>query len=99
MRGEQLPPLTGVVGYVYAANGALLGEGNLTSFTCDLTKNGLLTANGLALTNVYMVGPQGERLIEVNGGFNLLHYNVFWEGKLLGTFAGTAESRRIGTLR
>jgi RHS repeat-associated protein len=37
-----------------------------------------------------MAGPQGERLIEVNGGFNLLHYNVFWEGKLLGTFSGSA---------
>jgi len=56
---------------------------------CDLTKNGMLTANGLALTNAYMAGPQGERLIEANGSFNFLHYNVFWEGKLLGTFAGT----------
>ena len=89
---QQLSPLTGTFGYVYAANGPLLGLGNLTSFTCDLTKNGMLTANGLALTNAYMAGPQGERLIEVNGSnFNLLHYNVFWEGKLLGTFAGTTE--------
>jgi RHS repeat-associated protein len=86
---QQTPPLTGTYGYVYAANGPLLGVGSLSSFTCDLTKNGLLTANGLALTNAYMAGPQGERLIEVNGGFNLLHYNVFWEGKLLGTFSGT----------
>jgi RHS repeat-associated protein len=37
-----------------------------------------------------MAGPQGERLIEVNGSFNLLHYNAFWEGKLLGTFSGSA---------
>ena len=89
---QQLSPLTGTFGYVYAANGPLLGLGNLTSFTCDVTKNGMLTANGLALTNAYMAGPQGERLIEVNGSnFNLLHYNAFWEGKLLGTFAGTTE--------
>ena len=89
---QQLSPLTGTFGYVYAANGPLLGLGNLTSFTCDLTKNGMLTANGLALTNAYMAGPQGERLIEVNGSnFNLLHYNAFWEGKLLGTFSGTTE--------
>jgi RHS repeat-associated protein len=86
---QQLAPLSGTFGYVYAANGPLLGVGNLTSFTCDLTKNGMLTANGLALTNAYMAGPQGERLIEANGSFNFLHYNVFWEGKLLGTFAGT----------
>jgi RHS repeat-associated protein len=77
------------IGYVYAANGPRLGRGNLTTFSCDVTKNGLLTANGLALTNAYMVGPQGERLEETDGNFNMLHYNVFWEGKLLGTFTGT----------
>jgi hypothetical protein len=37
------------------------------------------------LTNVYTVGPQGEQLEEVDGNFNVLHFNVFWEGKLLGT--------------
>jgi RHS repeat-associated protein len=64
--------------------------GNLTSFTCDLTKNGMLTGSG-SLTNVYMAGPQGERLIETDGSFNLKHYNVFWEGKLLGTFTGASD--------
>jgi hypothetical protein len=82
-----------LIGYVYAANGPRLGKGNLTSFTCDVTKNGLLIANGLALTNAYMVGPQGERLEEVNGNFSLLHYNVFWEGRLLGTFSGTTYAQ------
>ena len=87
---QQLPPLTGTFGYFYAANGPLIGLGSLTSFTCDLTKNGMLTGSG-SLNNVYMAGPQGERLIETNGSFQLLHYNAFWEGKLLGTFAGTTE--------
>jgi RHS repeat-associated protein len=82
-----------MIGYVYAANGPRLGRGNLTSFSCDVTKNGLLTANGLALTNVYVAGPQGERLEETDGNFNLLHYNVLWEGKLLGTFTGTTYAQ------
>jgi RHS repeat-associated protein len=87
---QPLPPLTGTFGYFYAANGPLLALGNLTSFTCDLTKNGILTGGG-SLTNVYMAGPQGERLIETDGSFNLKHYNVFWEGKLLGTFTGASD--------
>jgi RHS repeat-associated protein len=82
-----------LIGYVYAANGPLLGRGNLTTFSCDVTKNGLLTANGLALTNAYMVGPEGERLEEMNANFDMLHYNVFWEGKLLGTFTGTTYAQ------
>ena len=82
-----------LIGYVYAGNGPLLGKGNLTTFSCDVTKNGLLTANGLALTNAYMVGPQSERLEETDGNFNMLHYNVFWEGKLLGTFTGTTYAQ------
>ena len=89
---QQLPPLNGMIGYVYAANGVRLGKGTITgSFSCDLTKNGMLTANGLALTNAYNVDDRGEQLEETDGNFNMLHYNVFWEGKLLGTFAGSAD--------
>ena len=83
----------GLIGYVYAANGPRLGKGNLTSFSCDVTKNGLLTANGLALTNAYVAGPQWERLEETDANFNMLHYNVFWEGKLLGTYTGTTYAQ------
>jgi hypothetical protein len=53
----------------------------------------MLTANGLVLTNAYVVGPQGEELEEVDGNFNVLHFNVFWEGKLLGTYAGTTYAQ------
>jgi RHS repeat-associated protein len=83
----------GLIGYLYAPDGTRLGRGNLTSFSCDLTKNGMLTANGLVLTNAYVVGPQGEELEEVDGNFNLLHFNVLWEGKLLGTYAGTTYAQ------
>ena len=82
-----------LIGYVYAANGPRLGKGNLTSFSCDVTKNGLLTANGLALTNAFVAGPQWERLEETDANFNMLHYNVFWEGKLLGTYTGTTYAQ------
>ena len=70
-------------GYVYAANGVRLVKGSLTSFSCDVT------TNGISLTSAYVAGPQGEDLEEVDQNFNMLHYNVFWEGKLLGTFVGT----------
>ena len=82
-----------LIGYVYAANGPRLGKGNLTSFSCDVTKNGLLTANGLVLTNAFVAGPQWERLEETDANFNMLHYNVFWEGKLLGTYTGTTYAQ------
>jgi hypothetical protein len=71
-------------GYLYDPNGARLAKGNLTSFTCDLTRNGMLTSNGLVFTNLYTLGPQGEQLQEIDGSNNLIHFNVFWEGKVLG---------------
>jgi RHS repeat-associated protein len=87
----------GMIGYVYAPDGTRLGKGTITkTFTCDLTKNGMLTANVLALASLYTVGPDGEQLEEVAPGnnYNYLHFNVFWEGKLLGTYTGStyAES-------
>jgi RHS repeat-associated protein len=82
-----------MVGYVYAPDGTRLGKGTITgSFSCDVTKNGILTESGLVLTNAYNVDPQGEQLEETDGNFNGLHFNVFWEGKVLGTFAGTTYS-------
>ena len=80
----------GLIGYLYAPDGTRLGKGNLTSFSCDLTRNGMLTSNGLVLTNVYILGPQGEQLEETDGNMNLLHFNSFWDGKVLGTYNGTS---------
>jgi RHS repeat-associated protein len=80
----------GVIGYLYAPDGTRLGKNvNLTSFSCDMTKNGMLTSNGEVLTSLYTVGPQGEQLEETDGSFNLIHLNVFWEGKVLGSYSGT----------
>jgi hypothetical protein len=81
----------GVIGYLYGPNGTRLGKNvNLASFSCDMTKNGMLTANGPVLTNLYTVGADGEQLEEVGtaNNYNYLHFNVFWQGKLLGTFQG-----------
>ena len=78
-----------LIGYLYAPDGTRLGKANLTSFSCDMTQNGMLTANGPVLTNFYTVGPQGEQLLETDGNFNLTHFNVFWEGKVLGSYSGT----------
>jgi RHS repeat-associated protein len=86
-----------VIGYLYSPEGTRLGKGNITqTFSCDMTKNGMLTANVPVLTNLYTVGPDGEQLEEVGtaNNYNYLHFNVFWEGKLLGTYTGStyAES-------
>ena len=83
-----------VTGYLYAPDGARMGKNvNLTSFSCDMTKNGMLTPNGLVLTNLDTVGPQGEQLEETDGGSNLIHFNVFWEGKVLGSYSGATYAQ------
>jgi RHS repeat-associated protein len=84
----------GVIGYLYAPNGTRLGKNeNLTSFSCDMTKNGMLTANGIALTTAYDSGLQGEQLEVTDGQFNLQQYNIMWQGKLLGTFQGATYAQ------
>ena len=88
-----------LIGYLYAPDGTRLGKSNLTSFSCDMTQNGMLTANGPALTNFYAVGPQGEQFLETDGNFNLKHFNVFWEGKVLGSYSGHLLQTPIGTFR
>jgi RHS repeat-associated protein len=82
------------VGYLYAPDGTRMGKGTITStFSCDVTKNGMLTASGVALTTAYNVAPNGEVFEETDGNFNLKHFNLLWQGKLLGTFAGTTYSQ------
>jgi RHS repeat-associated protein len=84
----------GLIGYLYAPNGTRLGKNvNLTSFSCDMTQNGMLTANGIALTTGYDSGLQGEQLAVTDGQFNMQQYNIMWEGKLLGTFQGTTYAQ------
>jgi RHS repeat-associated protein len=91
---QSVTPGGKMTGYVYSPDGTRFGKGTITgTFTCDLTKNGLLQSNVLSLTSVYVVGPQGEQLEETDGNFNVRHFNVFWESKLLGTFTGTTYSQ------
>jgi RHS repeat-associated protein len=83
-----------MIGYVYSPDGTRFGKGTISkTFSCDFTKNGMLTTNGLALTTAYNVAPNGDLLEETDGNFNLRHFNVFLQGKLLGTFAGTTYSQ------
>ncbi len=79
---QQVSTGGGRIGYLYDPNGVRFAKGTLSSFSCDLTKN------GLTFTSVYAVGPQGEQVIEGDGSFNLVHFNIFWEGKGLGTYTG-----------
>jgi len=82
----------GIIGYLYAPDGYRLGKTfDLASFTCDMTKNGMLTSNGLAFTSLYTVGPEGEQMEEIGSGnnYSYQHFNVFWEGKLLATYTGS----------
>ncbi len=85
----------GLIGYLYAPDGYRLAKSNLTSFTCDMTKNGMLTANGLSFTSLDVVGPQGEQLEEIGpaNNYGYQHLNVFWEGKLLGTYTGSTYAQ------
>jgi RHS repeat-associated protein len=53
----------------------------------------MLTSNGPALTNLYTLGPQGEQLQETDGSSNLIHFNVFWEGKVLGSYSGATAAQ------
>ncbi len=64
----------GLIGYLYAPDGTRLGKGNLTSFSCDVPTNGMLTTNELVWTNLYTVGPQGEQLqetVQIGGGYSI----------------------------
>jgi RHS repeat-associated protein len=80
----------GLIGFFYAPDGPRLGKQvKLTNFSCDVTKNGMLTADGLVLSAFYIFGSQGEKLGEMDQNFVLNQFNVFWEGKLLGSYSGT----------
>lgn len=72
-----------MTGYVYDAAGNRVGKGTITSFSCNLSSNGLVITSG------YVVGLDGEQLTETNGGTGWLHTHVFANGKLLATYSDT----------
>ncbi|MGA2219754.1 MAG: RHS repeat-associated core domain-containing protein [Terracidiphilus sp.] len=79
---------TTMTGYLYDASGARVGKGSLSSWPTSCT--GLITANGYAPTNQYLLGAGGEQVTELDGGNNWKHTNVWTGGKLLGTYDSTA---------
>lgn len=77
-----------MTGYLYDALGNRVAKGTISGFYCDPTGNGLL-ANPATMTN-YVVGLNGEQLDEYDGtGTNLVHSNVFGDGKLLATLSSS----------
>jgi RHS repeat-associated protein len=85
---------TGVsVGYLYDAEGRRVGKGTIQpelmyssttntygqALTCDMI------ANGYSQTDEYVVGPSGEQWVELDGGNNWKHTNLYAGGKLIGT--------------
>ena len=77
-----------MTGYLYDAMGNRVAKGTISGFYCDPTGNGLLASPG-TMTN-YVVGLNGEQLDEYDGiGANLVHSNVFGDGRLLATLSAS----------
>jgi len=69
-----------LIGYLYDAEGQRVAKGNLTSFSCDPT------ANGFQATSVYITGPDGQEMTEVDGSDNWVHTNVSAGGNMIATY-------------
>jgi hypothetical protein len=69
-----------LIGYLYDAEGHRVAKGSLTSFSCDLS------ANGFQATNVYIIGPDGQEMTEVDGAGNWVHTNVSAGGGMIATY-------------
>ena len=77
-------------GYLYDADGTRVAKGSITTWSCDPG------ANGLQITNDYVLGLGGEQVAELGmggaakgsstTGLTWQHTNVWAGGKLLGTY-------------
>ncbi len=56
------------VGYIYDAEGNLTAKGTHTTLTCSVSD--------LTLTNVYLLGPDGKTITELDGSGSWLHTDV-----------------------
>jgi RHS repeat-associated protein len=83
--GDLDPHPTSMIAYLYDAEGHRVAKGTITGTnpSCDITKN------GFQLTNVYVVGQNGEQVSELNGSGAWQHSNVFMNGELLAAYTGT----------
>jgi len=68
------------IGYLYDADGNRVAKGTLTSMSCDPT------TNGFQATNVYIIGPDGQEMTEVDGSGNWVHTNVSASGGMIATY-------------
>ena len=69
-----------MIGYLYDAEGHRVAKGKLTSMSCDPT------ANGFQATDVYIIGPDGQEMTEVEGSGNWVHTNVSADGGMIATY-------------
>ncbi len=74
------------IGYLYNASGQRVAKGTLTSMSCDPT------INGFQATNVYIIGPDGTEMTEVDGAGNWVHTNVAAAGEMIATYKNDGQS-------
>ncbi len=67
-------------GYLYDADGARVAKGTITTMSCDPA------ANGLQITENYVLGPGGEELTTLDGSNTWQRTNVYVDGRLTATY-------------
>jgi RHS repeat-associated protein len=82
-----VPGFTTMTGYVYDADGNRVAKGTITSWSCDPSVNGLMTANN---ETDYVLGLGGEQVTELaqdaNGTMNWQRTYVYAGGAIIGTY-------------
>jgi RHS repeat-associated protein len=79
--------LGGITAYLYGADGARVAKGTMPNFNCSF-----VAGTGSTLTNVYILGLNGEQVSELTfsgSTYTWAHSNVFAGGKLLATYNST----------
>jgi RHS repeat-associated protein len=88
-----VPGFTSMTGYVYDAEGNRVAKGTITSWSCDPSSNGLMTAGN---ETDYILGPGGEQVTELaqdaNGSMNWQRTYVYAGGALIATYDPTPDS-------
>ncbi len=93
--------------YTFDAEGRVATVNGSMQYLYDAEGQRVAKLNGTALTNLYLLGLNGEQVTELNGSGGWLHSNVYADGKLLATydpvglhyqFADWLGSRRIESL-
>jgi RHS repeat-associated protein len=81
---------SGLIGYLYDADGTRVAKGTLTRFSCDFNSGHTSTYNGFQTLDDYVLDPSGGQFTELDMGANNTmvhqHTNVWAGGKLLATY-------------